>query len=77
MQYESKIEHFFDCNNFSEERNLKLVVAEFFYYAIKWWTSLKSEGRRIYEEPNETWEELKTLMRKRYIVSIILEYSKK
>ena len=29
--------------------------------------SLKSEWRRNYEEPIEMWEELKTLMRKRYI----------
>ena len=67
MQYEGKIEHVFDCNNFSEERKLKLAVAEFCDYAIIWWTSLKSEWRRNYEEPIETWEELKTLMRKRYI----------
>ena len=41
LKYESKIEHVFDCNNFSEERKLKLVVAEFCDYAIIWWTSLK------------------------------------
>ena len=28
---------------------------------------MKSEWRRNYEEPIEAWEELKTLMRKRYI----------
>ncbi|XP_023534142.1 uncharacterized protein LOC111795765 [Cucurbita pepo subsp. pepo] len=67
LQYESKIEHVFDCNNFSEERKLKLAVAEFCDYAIIWWTYLKSEWRRNYEEPIETWEELRTLMRKRYI----------
>ncbi|XP_022158198.1 uncharacterized protein LOC111024735 [Momordica charantia] len=67
LQYESKIEHVFDCNNFSEERKLKLAVAEFCDYANIWWTSLKSESRRNYEEPIETWEELKALMRKRYI----------
>ena len=67
LQYESKIEHVFDYNNFSEERKLKLVVAEFCDYAIIWWTSLKSGWRKNYEEPIETWEELKTLMRKRYI----------
>ncbi|XP_022925325.1 uncharacterized protein LOC111432615 [Cucurbita moschata] len=65
LQYESKIEHVFDCNNFSEERKLKLAVAEFCDYAIIWWTSLKSEWRRNYEEPIETWEERKKLMRKR------------
>ena len=67
LQYESKIEHVFDCNNFSEERKLKLAVAEFCDYANIWWASLKSEWRRNFEEPIETWEELKTLMRKRYI----------
>ena len=56
LQYESKIENVFDCNNFNEERKLKLVVAEFCDYTIIWWTSLKSEWRRNYEEPIETWE---------------------
>ena len=49
LQYERKIEHVFDCNNFSEERKLKLVVAEFYDYANIWWTSLKIEWRRNYE----------------------------
>ena len=36
LQYSSKIEHVYNCNNFSEERKLKLVVAEFCDHAIIW-----------------------------------------
>ena len=46
---------------------MKLVVTEFVDYVSVWWTSLKLEWRRNYEESIETWEELKTLMRMRYI----------
>ncbi|XP_038888883.1 uncharacterized protein LOC120078660 [Benincasa hispida] len=67
LQYESKIKHVFYCHNFSEERKMKLVVAKFIDYVSVWWTSLKLEWRRNYEELIETWEELKALMRKMYI----------
>jgi len=43
LQYENKIKHVFYCNNLSEERKLKLDVAEFCDYTIIWWTSLKLE----------------------------------
>ena len=76
LQYERKFEHIFNRNNFTEERKLKLAVAEFCVYAIIWWTSLKSEWWRNYKEPIEMWEELKTLMRKRYI-PMHYEYSSK
>ena len=49
LQYESKSKHVFNCNNFIEERKLKLAVAEFCDYTIIWWTSLESEWRRNYE----------------------------
>ena len=34
LQYERKIEHVFDCNNFNEERKLKLVVVELCDYTL-------------------------------------------
>ena len=52
LQYESKIEHVFNCNNFSEERKLKLVVAKFCDYTNIWWKFLKIEWRRTWEKEN-------------------------
>ncbi|KAA0066461.1 uncharacterized protein E6C27_scaffold21G005620 [Cucumis melo var. makuwa] len=65
LQWERKIEHVFDCNTFSENKKMKLAIAEFTNYASEWYHYLKSERRRKEEDPIETWEELKEAMRKR------------
>ncbi|TYJ98383.1 uncharacterized protein E5676_scaffold232G001260 [Cucumis melo var. makuwa] len=67
LQWERKIEHVFDCNTFSENKKMKLAIAEFTNYASEWYHYLKSERRRKEEDPIETWEELKEAMRKRFV----------
>ena len=34
LECEKKIEFIFDCNNYQEKKKVKLVMIEFFYYAI-------------------------------------------
>ncbi|KAA0059666.1 Transposon Ty3-I Gag-Pol polyprotein [Cucumis melo var. makuwa] len=67
LQWKRKIEHVFDCNTFSENKKMKLAIAEFTNYASEWYHYLKSERRRKEEDPIETWEELKEAMRKRFV----------
>jgi hypothetical protein len=50
-----------------EEKKVKLVVVEFTNYAKVWWERLVVERRRNRERPVSTWEELKTIMKKRYV----------
>ena len=57
----------FDCNTFSENKKMKLAIAEFTNYASEWYHYLKFERRRREEDPIETWEELKEAMRKRFV----------
>ena len=67
LEWEKKMEFIFDCHNYSEAKKVKLVVIEFSNYAITWWDQLVISRRRNRERPIETWDEMKSLMRKRFV----------
>ena len=46
---------------------MKLVAIEFSDYAIVWWDQLVLNKRRNREPSVETWEEMKRVMRKRFV----------
>jgi hypothetical protein len=46
-----------------------LAVVEFSHYAIIWWNQLVKSRRRNYEDPIETWDDLKKVIRKRFILA--------
>ncbi|KAG2411212.1 hypothetical protein I3760_Q021100 [Carya illinoinensis] len=69
LEWEKKIELTFECHNYSEEKKVKLAVIEFTDYAIIWWDQLVTNKRRNYERYVETWGELKSLMRWRFVPS--------
>ena len=69
LEWEKKMEFIFDCHNYSEAKKVKLAVIEFSDYAITWWDQLVINRRRNREHPIETWEEMKTMMRKRFVPS--------
>eukprot|EP00258_Populus_trichocarpa_P029082 XP_024445101.1 uncharacterized protein LOC112324795 [Populus trichocarpa] len=67
LDWEKKMEMIFDIHRYSEEKKVKLAVVEFTDYAMVWWERLVVERRRNRERPVSTWEELKTIMKKRYV----------
>jgi len=67
LDWEKKVEMIFDIHRYSEEKKVKLAVVEFTNYAMVWWERLVVEKRRNKERPVRTWEELKTIMKKRYV----------
>ncbi|PKI36924.1 hypothetical protein CRG98_042681, partial [Punica granatum] len=69
IEWERKVELVFDCHNYSEEKKVKLASMEFTDYAIVWYDKLGKERRRNHERPIETWEEIKTVMRRRFVPS--------
>ena len=69
LEWEKKVELVFDCHNYSELKKVKLAAIEFSDYAIVWWDQLAMNRRRNREYPIETWEEMKTVMRKRFVPS--------
>ncbi|KAI9164905.1 hypothetical protein LWI28_004266 [Acer negundo] len=69
LEWEKRIESVFDYHDYSELKNVKLVATEFTDYAIVWWDQLIMTRRRNGKRPIETWEEMKTVMRRRFITS--------
>ncbi|KAL4333440.1 hypothetical protein GQ457_07G006470 [Hibiscus cannabinus] len=64
-----EIEHIFECHNYSELKKVKLVAIEFMDYALIWWDQLTSNRRRNGERPISTWQEMKAVMRRRFILN--------
>ncbi|KAH9724547.1 Endonuclease [Citrus sinensis] len=69
LEWEKKVELVFDCHNYSEEKKVKLAAVEFTDYAIIWWDQLVLTRRRNRERPINTWEEMKAIMRRRFVPS--------
>jgi hypothetical protein len=67
LEWETKMEMVFDCHNYSEIKKVKLAAIEFTDYAIVWWDQLLINRRRNREPPVDTWEEMKMLMRRRFV----------
>jgi hypothetical protein len=67
LDWEKKVEMIFDIHKYSKEKKVKVAVVEFTNYAMVWWERLVVERRRNRERPVSTWEELKTIMKKKYV----------
>ena len=69
LEWERKIELVYECHTYTAEQKVKLVAVEFTDYASIWWDQLRLSWRRNRERPVETWEEMRSLMRKRFVPS--------
>ena len=69
FEWEKKMELIFNCHNYSENKKVQLAVVEFSGYAINWWDKLVTDRRRNRERPITTWDDLKAVMRKRFVPS--------
>ena len=49
------------------EKNVKLAVIEFMNYTVIWWDQLLILRMRNLKRPIQIWEEMKQVMRKRFI----------
>ncbi|KAL4388979.1 hypothetical protein GQ457_09G015490 [Hibiscus cannabinus] len=67
LAWEKKIEHIFECHNYSELKKVKLAAIEFTDYALIWLDQLTASRRRNGERPISTWNEMKAVMRRRFI----------
>jgi translation elongation factor EF-4 len=68
LEWEKNVELIFECHNYSEEKKVKLFAIEFTHYAIIWWDQLVM-NRRNHERPILMWEEMKAIMRRRFVPS--------
>ena len=67
LAWEKEVEHIFECHNYSELKKVKLAAIEFTDYALIWWDQLTSSRRCNGEHPISTWNEMKAVMRRRFI----------
>ena len=67
FEWETKAQFVFNCYNYTERKKVILAAAEFTDYAIVWWDQLVTSRQRDGEEPIETWDEMKAIMRKRFV----------
>lgn len=65
-EWEKKVKLIFDCRNYSKEKKVKLVVIELIDHAIIWWDQLLLNWRN-HEWPIETWDEIKIVMKRRFV----------
>ena len=69
LEWERRVEMVFNCQIYSEDKKVKLAALEFSDYALIWWDELVKSRRRNGELPIATWEEMKRIMRKKYVPS--------
>ncbi|GKV11018.1 hypothetical protein SLEP1_g22307 [Rubroshorea leprosula] len=69
LEWEKNVELVFNCHNYSKEKKVKLAAVEFTDYAVVWWDQLVLSRRRNREHLVDTWEEMKAVMRKRFVPS--------
>ncbi|KAL1221277.1 hypothetical protein V5N11_032724 [Cardamine amara subsp. amara] len=69
LEWEKKIELVFDCQTYLDYKKVQVAAIEFYDYAINWWDQLVTSRRRNREPQVDTWEEMKNLMRKRFVPS--------
>ena len=58
LEWEKEMEFIFDCHNYSEAKEVKLVVIEFSDYAITWWDQLVISRWQNRESLVKTWDEM-------------------
>ncbi|XP_024014507.1 uncharacterized protein LOC112088457 [Eutrema salsugineum] len=69
LEWEKKVDIVFNCQDLSERKKINLAASEFNGYAIDWWDQIVTCRHRNGEQPVETWDEMATLMRQRFIPS--------
>lgn len=67
LEWEKKIEYLFKCQNYTEERKVKIIVTEFDNYAINWWEHVCNTRRRHDQNQVSSWHEMKEVMCKRFV----------
>jgi len=61
------VDWIFYCYNYSEAKKVQLIVIKFTNYALIWWDQNVISRRRSGERPVASWEEMKVLMRRRFV----------
>ncbi|XP_027169405.1 uncharacterized protein LOC113769129 [Coffea eugenioides] len=67
LEWLSKIEMVFSCQNYTEVQKVQLATMEFTEYAVVWWDQIKKSRRRNGLPELVPWPELRAMMRTRFV----------
>ncbi|XP_071909873.1 uncharacterized protein [Coffea arabica] len=67
LEWLSKIEMVFSCQNYTEVQKVQLATMEFTEYAMVWWDQIKKSRRRNGLPELVPWPELRAMMRTRFV----------
>nr|XP_027098877.1 uncharacterized protein LOC113718156 [Coffea arabica] len=67
LEWLSKIEMVFSCQNYTEVQKVQLATMEFTEYAVVWWDQIKKSRRRNGLPELIPWPELRAMMRTRFV----------
>ena len=59
----------FVCQEYTEANKVTVAAIEFYDYALSWWDQVVTTKRRLGDDPIETWNQLKNIMRRRFVPS--------
>ncbi|KAG7529737.1 Zinc finger CCHC-type, partial [Arabidopsis suecica] len=65
LEWEKKIELVFVCQEYTEANKVKVAATKFYDYALSWWDQVVTIKRRLGDDPIETWNQLKNIMKRR------------
>ncbi|KAF1881768.1 hypothetical protein Lal_00049289, partial [Lupinus albus] len=69
LEWELKMDQIFDCHHYNVDKKVKMAALEFKEYAMVWWDQYQQDRRRVGGVMIETWEEMKLVMRRRFVHS--------
>ena len=69
LEWERKVEMIFECQNYSEEKKVKLAAVEFTGYRMFWWDQLNINRRKKGMRHIPTWEAMKEAMRHKFVLT--------
>ncbi len=67
QDWEVKTDQVFRFYRYTEMEKVELATIHFTDFALSWWREERDERERDHDEPIDTWEELKQVMRSRFI----------
>jgi hypothetical protein len=74
LEWEKKVDWIFYFHNYSKTKKVKLVVIEFMDYTLIWWDHNVISRRMSGERPVMSLEEMKMLMRRRFVPNHYYRY---
>jgi len=67
LDWKMKVDQIFNCNNFREQKKMKLASFEFEGYALVWWNKIQVDRERLRRHRVNTWLVMKRITRERFI----------